>query len=111
MLKDRIEMQIVFDNNGNEKIRLNLHTADLGILWLRDVPFSKGVKEYFCQRPRSLNEIKKYKFSSNEKLNKLMERMDSYIKYARQEAIYDMTLEKESVNKTNYDKFYDDYVA
>ena len=95
MIRDRIEIEQIQNSKGDELIRFNLHTKDLGVIWIRDVPFSKGIKDYFC-RPRNINELTKYRHGPNKALNKIVDRMPAYIKYAREEAELDKILDLES---------------
>lgn len=88
MMKDKIEMVKKINNKGEEVISLFLHCEEFGVLWLRDVDFSKGVNEYFS-KGRSVSELHNYKYTCNKKLNKIIDRMPAYIKYAKEEALAD----------------------
>ena len=85
MIKEKIEMKQKLNNKGEEVISLFLHSEEFGILWLREVKFKKSIKEFFLPG-KSVNELYTYKSSCDKTLNKLIDRLPAYIKYAKNDA-------------------------
>ena len=83
-MKDRIEIVKGFDKHGAEILKFYVH-CDQGRLWLFDKTKTKGVYEYFSGG-RSVNELYAYKYKKNNTLNKIVDRLPGYVKYAKQMA-------------------------
>ncbi len=82
MMKDRIEMVQKFNDEGKEIISLFLHSGEYGMLFLKDVAFSKTVKEYFVSG-RSVSELYCYKYTCNKKLNRIVDRLPADVEQAK----------------------------
>lgn len=83
-MKDRIEIVSEL-KQGKEILRFYVH-CDFGYLWLFNKPKTKGVYDYFANG-RSVSELYKHKYKSNETLNKIVDRLPAHVKYAKQLAM------------------------
>ena len=84
-MKDRIEIRKAYGKNGEEILRFYVH-CDMGLLWLIDRPKTNSVYRYFAGG-RSLNELRSYKYTGDVPLEKLIDRLPSYVKYAKAMAL------------------------
>ncbi len=80
-MKDKIELKKAYDNKGNEVLHFYVH-CDLGTLYLHTWTFSKGVYMYF-KDGRSVDELFSYRYTCNKRLNKVVDRLPGYIRFAK----------------------------
>lgn len=84
-MKDRIEISLEKNKNGMNVIMFYVH-CDLGRLYLHSWDFSSGVYDYF-KNGISSAQLYSHKYKGNKTLNKIVDRIPSYVKYAKQYAL------------------------
>lgn len=88
-MKDRIEIVTGHNKQGREILKFYVHCNE-GTLWLFDKPKTKGIYRYFSNG-KSVNELHEHKYKGNKALNKIIDRLPVYIKYAKEIALEDRT--------------------